>query len=89
MISVLNVQDSKKKEKDLASWEADLKRREKVFFLFNSTLNIFYMEAYHLVYVILKNVFFIFYHGFPIDFEFISFLCMLLLTYHIVRNYYT
>jgi peroxiredoxin len=32
MISVLNVQDSKKKGKDLASWEADLKRREKVIF---------------------------------------------------------
>ena len=86
MIYVLNVQDSKKKEKDLASWEADLKRREKVCFLFNSMLNIFYMQAYHLVYVILKICFF--YHEFLIDFELISFLCVILLTYHIVRNYY-
>ena len=38
MISVLTVQDSKKKEKDLVSWEADLKRREKVI-LFVPWLN--------------------------------------------------
>lgn len=28
------MQDSKKKEKELASWEADLKKREKVNFTF-------------------------------------------------------
>jgi hypothetical protein len=35
-----------------------LKGGKRFFFLFNSTLNIFYMQAYHLVYVILKYVFY-------------------------------